>query len=339
MARPRRRGRDVAEFSLSFLDVISCGFGAIILLLLITKTVQPFVLEQSAVNLDGLLRDLQEQLARIRGETDQLNRTITITREELAREQTRLARLQNDLSSVRSEYLATRSRSDEDDQYVGQLAAAKQSLTEEMRRLLAQPIKRKEQSIGGIPVDSEYIIFVVDTSGSMFNGAWGSVIRKFEEVLEIYPRVKGIQVMNDMGEYMYKGYSGRWIRDTDALRRNMEQRLASWNPFSNSSPVEGIQAAISTFWQPDRKISIYVFGDEFTGRSITEVIDAVDAINVTDAAGNRRVRIHAIGFPTQFNNSFGADTGIRFATLMRELTYRNGGTFVGLHEADRAGSG
>jgi hypothetical protein len=36
-----------AEFSLSFLDVICCGFGAVILLLMITKTVQPQVIEQA----------------------------------------------------------------------------------------------------------------------------------------------------------------------------------------------------------------------------------------------------------------------------------------------------
>ena len=42
---PARRAP--AEFSLSFLDVICCGFGAVILLLMITKTVQPQVIEQA----------------------------------------------------------------------------------------------------------------------------------------------------------------------------------------------------------------------------------------------------------------------------------------------------
>ena len=41
---PARRAP--AEFSLSFLDVICCGFGAVILLLMITKAVQPQVIEQ-----------------------------------------------------------------------------------------------------------------------------------------------------------------------------------------------------------------------------------------------------------------------------------------------------
>ena len=36
-----KQRRGTPEFSISFLDVICCGFGAVILLLMITKTVQP----------------------------------------------------------------------------------------------------------------------------------------------------------------------------------------------------------------------------------------------------------------------------------------------------------
>ncbi|GAG30524.1 unnamed protein product, partial [marine sediment metagenome] len=54
-----------------------------------------------------------------------------------------------------------------------------------------------DATIGGIPVDSEYIIFIIDTSGSMHNYAWSMVRKKMEEILEIYPKVKGIQVMNN----------------------------------------------------------------------------------------------------------------------------------------------
>ncbi len=47
----RRRARAPEEFSLSFLDVICCGFGAVILLLMITKTVEPQIIEAAAINL------------------------------------------------------------------------------------------------------------------------------------------------------------------------------------------------------------------------------------------------------------------------------------------------
>ena len=201
-----------------------------------------------------------------------------------------------------------------------------------MKRLLGTTYRRKDRTIGGIPVDSEYIIFVIDTSGSMFNHAWPLVIRKISETLAIYPKVKGIQVMNDMGNYMFSQYRGKWIPDTQGRRKAIIKRLQSWHPFSNSSPVEGVTRAIRTFYTPDKKISIYVFGDEFTGGSIDAVVEAIDRINKEDSRGNRLVRIHAVGFPVQFAQPPNLQiTGIRFATLMRILSQKNGGTFVGLN--------
>ena len=52
-----------------------------------------------------------------------------------------------------------------------------------------------------------------------------------------------------------------------------------------------------------------------------------------NANGDRLVRIHGIGFPVYFSqpDRYQA-TGERFATLMRELARKNGGTFVGLND-------
>jgi hypothetical protein len=167
----------------------------------------------------------------------------------------------------------------------------------------------------------------------MFNFAWQHVMQKVSETLAIYPEVKGIQVMNDMGDYMFSRYAGRWIPDSRARRRAIMERLRTWNPFSNSSPVEGIQRAVQTYSDPDKRISVYVFGDDFTGRSIEAVVDTVDRINAPDASGRRPVRIHAVGFPTLFQAAPNRQATLyRFAALMRELTRRNNGTFVGLAE-------
>jgi len=143
-------------------------------------------------------------------------------------------------------------------------------------------------------------------------------------------------VLNDMGNYLFSRYRGQWIPDTPARRDLILRNLANWNVFSNSSPVEGITAAVRTFYDPGKKNSIYVFGDEFTGQSIAEVVRTVDQLNAQNFAGERRVRIHGVGFPVQFIRPPQLQTtGIRFATLMRELTYRNGGTFVGLNDFRR----
>ena len=111
--------------------------------------------------------------------------------------------------------------------------------------------------------------------------------------------------------------------------------IRNWNAFSNSSPIEGIVEAIRTYYSKDKKISIYVFGDEFTGSSIDAVVKSVDVLNRADNAGERRVRIHAIGFPVRPDAP--QYTSIRFATLMRILCAKNGGSFVGLHDPERRG--
>jgi len=328
----RRKARAPEEFSLSFLDVICCGFGAVILLLMITKTVQPQIIEASTVNLEGKVAALQEQVFEIRGETRVLNRDLNAKHEQLSEYEQRIAILRGQLASAKSRHDSIQVQTNSNDVVSGQLAIARQQLSEEQKRLLGSQHQSRNNLIGGIPVDSEYIIFVIDTSGSMFSYAWERVLQEVEATLSIYPEVKGIQVMNDMGNYMFSRYRGQWIPDTPGRRKVIVQNLRNWNVFSNSSPVEGITAAIRAFYDPTKKISIYVFGDEFTGESIAQVVDTVDRINREDAQGNRLVRIHAVGFPVQFIRAPHLQTtGIRFATLMRELTYRNGGTFVALN--------
>jgi len=328
-----RKRRAIQEFSLSFLDVICCGFGAIILLLMITKTVEPLILERTATQLNGQVLARKDSVYDIRGQVKVLTRQLQEKQAELNQELNLLAQLNGELSNILGQFATTVEDAEERENLTKNLASAKQNLTEEMERLLGKGFRRTDNTIAGITVDSEYIIFVIDTSGSMFNYAWNQVQKKLSETLAIYPQVKGIQVMNDMGDYMFPRYQGRWIPDSPARRRAILERMRSWNPFSNSSPVEGIQRAIGTFYDPEKRISVYVFGDDFTGRSIERVVDTIDRINIADETGRRRVRIHAVGFPTLFQQAPSQQASLyRFAALMREITFRNNGTFVGLPE-------
>ena len=325
-----RNRRAMEEFSVSFLDVICCGFGAIILLLMITKTVAPVLLEESNINLQGQVASRENALFEIRGQINELKRQLQDAEGDLDTRLELLAELQRRLSSISGQFANLSLEQQETATENLKLAAAKQTLTDEMQRLLGLDFRRDSGLVGGISVDSEYIIFVIDTSGSMQSAAWPQVLRKVSETLNIYPQVKGIQVMNDMGDYMFSRYQGTWIEDTPVLRNSIIRTLQSWAPFSNSSPVEGITEAINTYYDPNKRISIYVFGDDFTGNSIEEVVEAVDRVNLADANGRRRVRIHAVGFPVYLDRP--NNRVYRFAALMRELAFRNDGSFVGLAE-------
>ena len=326
----KKQRRGIEEFSVSFLDVICCGFGAIILLLMITKTVQPIILEKSTVKLEGQIVQREDALFEIRGQITELRRQLNDADGDLDKRLEQLAQLQKEMTKILGEYDNLSEAKQEISSETLKLASAKQSLTDEMQRLLGLDFKRSSGLVGGITVDSEYIIFVIDTSGSMHSVAWPQVLRKVNETLSIYPRVKGIQVMNDMGDYMFSRYQGRWIEDSPAIRNSIIRTLQNWSPFSNSSPVEGITEAINTYYDEDKRISIYVFGDDFTGNSIEEVVATVDRVNIADDSGRRRVRIHAVGFPVYLDRP--NNRVYRFAALMRELAYRNDGSFVGLAE-------
>lgn len=329
----RIKRRDTAPVSIAFLDVITCGFGAIILLLMISQVDKPPQPEEIVDPREAQISHLQRSLFDLRRETAIATRDLESKQEQLQTWRSALGRHKQELQATIDRQKTLHGQASANAAIEGELKTAQQQLTEEMQRLLAQRDRTRTDLIGGIPIDSEYIIFIIDTSGSMFRYAWPKAIGQIIETLQVYPKVKGIQIMNDMGSYMFSGYRGTWIPDTPARRRAIVERLRTWNAFSNSSPVEGITSAIQTFYSPDKKISLYVYGDEFTGKSIRQVIEFVDKINHKDAAGNSMVRIHAIGFPVQFANPpYLQGTGIRFATLMRELTRRNGGTFVGLND-------
>ena len=328
--RGKRKNRETETFSLSFLDAVTCAFGAVILLLVLTKIYEPQTIERSKEELAGLIAALQAELFELRGDTAVLNREMLTVDEQLSESNQAVARLRGDVSDVRGKFAASQDNAEIDSELRGNLVAARQSLTEEMRRLLINfDPDENDTTVGGIPVDSEYIIFVIDTSGSMFQGPWRLVLRKINETLSVYPSIKGIQVLNDEGRYMFSSYAGKWIPDSPAARKNIISRLASWNPYSDSSPVEGIAEAINTFYEPGKPISIFVFGDDFPRGQVEGVARFVDSVNKTDAEGNRLVRIHGVGFPTQLAGGRTRNAQ-QFANLMRTLCERNGGSFVAL---------
>ncbi len=326
-----RRRRNIEAFSLSFLDCICCGFGAIILLLVLSKIYEPVVIEKAEENLEQLIALLQEELFNLRGESAILDRELRQVSQDAASTNTELAELQGDLNRIRGQYEASK-QNEEATIDEGELQAARQRLTEEMKRLLPYYRRSDEDAVAGIPVDSEYIIFVIDTSNSMINYNWGLVQRKLREALDAYPEVKGMQIMNDDGHYMFPEYAGQWIPDTQGRRQAVVSRMRTWYAQSDSNPVDGIQAAIETYWAPDRKISIYVFGDDFAGNvNIDAVVQTIDRRNRAGEDGKRRVRIHGVGFPRGFRGGGEIPKSAGdFAAVMRVLCDRNGGTFVAL---------
>jgi hypothetical protein len=291
---------------------------------------QPIVIERSEKDLKGQIDALQRQLFDLRGETEILNRELQGRVKEKDAEQQKASILAGDLSKIRGEFKASIGDAAVANKVEQELVAVYQTLTAEQARLLKNAPKKIDTvpAVGGIPVDSEWIIFVIDTSGSMQADNWENAQMVMKEILDIYPKVKGMQVLDDEGKPLFPSTKGQWLQDTPAQRAKVLSAMVNWKAYSNSSPVEGIGAAVQGWWAADKKISVYVIGDDFTGGSIEAALSAVRKYNPVDRQGRHRIRIHAIGMPDGPNSPPFINS--RFAALMRAMCDDNEGTFVGL---------
>ena len=322
-----KKARSSGEiFGLAFLDVIACGFGAIVLLLLISR---PAPIDAGgdarAPVPESEIREAADLVARLRERWDALRSALAAEAER------RPAPVETPGEDPAvDEAIRAAGRKLEQLQRDNQgLERVRESLRRATLRVRA-PVSERDPEVGGIPVDSEYVIFIVDTSGSM-KSIWDRVMEVMDQVLDVHPRVSGFQVLNDNGGYLVSAYRRKWIPDTPRRRRSILDLVRNWGAFSNSSPVEGLETALRAYARQDRKIAIYIFGDDYSGSSYDEVIETLRQLNTEPGTGRRRVRVHAVGFVSTHSTE-------RYATLMREVTRTNEGTFLALPVRDASGN-
>ena len=158
----------------------------------------------------------------------------------------------------------------------------------------------------GIPAGSDHLIFVVDTSGSMKYYGWKAVQRHVAETLAAHPNALGVQFVTDEGAYLLESYRDAWIPNTAEARSAALEALVDWNSFSNSDSREGIVAAIEALYAPDKRIAVYVYGDDQGGspdvalRAPVDMLEAIERANHVATTGARKVRINAVALPVIF---------------------------------------
>ena len=311
----KKKEREFEIFNLSFLDVISCAFGALILILLI---VRPGIEKNEDKLKEKNFENLVLEISNKKKSIAKLEKNISILFQE-----TELIERNKLLDSIKVESikesleLLAASLEEIENNNKG-LKEVESTLLEAKTNTLTNIIKRDEE-VGGINVDSDYVVFIVDTSGSMRN-IWDRVMSEISNILDIHPKVEGFQILNDNGAHLIDAYKFKWIPDTPSRRNNVLKILKNWNSASNSSPVEGLALALKKYSQKGFKTSIYIFGDDYSGSSYTEVFSIINDLNKEN---KNNVRINGIGF-------FSRGTTMRFPTLMRAIAENNRGTYIGL---------
>ena len=302
-------------FSLSFLDIISCGFGAVVVLILIFRF-EPFPNDattppppsDTTAAFNSILAE-----AAVSEKTKQAKTTLNDMLAARAASDKTAQRLQQQLDQSHQQLIAKQASNAQKQQ---QLVALKRKIEQvKIAGAITEVPNDQDDEAGGILVDRDYVIFIVDTSGSM-REIWGRVAGRMSQILRQHPRVKGIQVMNDNGSYLVSAYAKRWITDTPKMRERILQLFNLWSSTSNSSPAEGLLRALRDFQSSTKDMSIYVLGDDYSGSDFDSVIESVRKLNTGGA------RINAINF---INPSATTD---RFSILMREIALENHGTLI-----------
>jgi len=314
----RRKNRELDIFSLSFLDVFACALGASILLVLISNFNKSNATISATEGIEEKLELILSEERKLQG----LEQVLAERKQGLSNSRLLLQRLKQFLADQKMGLGATNQELDKLLEENEGLALVQSSLTKSAAIRPNSAAVRDRDEVGGIPVDSEYIIFIIDTSGSM-QAIWSRVLREMEHILEIHPQVKGFQVLNDNGFHALSGYEGKWIPDSKSRRKAILRRLDDWERASNSSPVEGLEKALRQYAHKATTLSIYIIGDDYSGAAFDQVLDSINQLNRSGSRGKRHAKIHAVGFLA--DNTTG-----RFPILMTEVTRQNGGTFIAL---------
>lgn len=307
----------IDPFSLSFLDIISCGFGAVVVLILLFRF-DPFPEKSTA---HSIKTDNSVAFNKILAEADVTKKTketqaaLDAVLSAQAASEDMVQRLRQELDKLHQKLSVTKADNKQKQKQLNETKIQIEQVKTAGARVEAPADPDAEA--GGILVDRDYVIFIIDTSGSM-RKIWRRVADQMTQILKQHPRVKGIQVMNDNGSYLISAYAKRWITDTPRMRERILKILSVWSSTSNSSPVEGLVRALTDFQSSAKDMSIYVLGDDYSGNDFDMVIETVRKLNKSGA------RINAINF---INPSASTD---RFSILMREITYQNSGTLIAM---------
>jgi hypothetical protein len=184
--------RPVSAFSLSFLDIMFCGFGAVVLLVLIlnhdtvrarTETFTDLRSEVVRLEQEVLLGD--ELLVTARNSLQASDKELVITEGEAERVIRDIRELEIEIARMEKQTLANRQHVnrlsadlknlDDEKKRLGALAADEQDEGEKVRRVVGEGDR---QYLTGLKVGGKRILILVDSSASMLDETIINVIRR-----------------------------------------------------------------------------------------------------------------------------------------------------------------
>ncbi len=162
--------RETEVFSLAFLDCICCGFGAVILVFILTVSQKTSVDKSDVDAARERLRATQSSVALTQEELDRLARVLAAAQLELQDINAKSTQDQLRLSDRRKELLLMLQQTGALKDALHSLLGEKKALpTEDVAPPIPIPNVDRRQYLTGVKLQGEFVVFLVRTSGSMLD--------------------------------------------------------------------------------------------------------------------------------------------------------------------------
>lgn len=357
-----RRQRQFNVFSLSFLDIMSCGFGAVILFFMIISA-------QIAVETDETVREESAEIERLEARVSASGRQLQRLRESLAGAIQDRASTRAEADELRKAVEEARARVSERERSEVERREELRRLQEELRELQAETERLAEEAmtreeagrqiraltgdgdrayLTGMRMGGDRVLILVDVSTSMLDETLVNVIRrrnmpferkvaspKWQRVLATVDWITAqippdsqfqVYLFNDQARPLIEGTEGTWLSASDQAGRLDEavEAMRRLEPEGGSS----LHAAFSVIRNlTPRTDNVYLITD-----SLPTVGDSPPSRSVI--SGRERLRLFELAVRTLPTNVplniilFPLEGDPRAAPSYWDLTLRTGGTFL-----------
>jgi hypothetical protein len=182
MASIASKRRELEVFSLSFLDCICCGFGAVLLIFLLTIAKKTDVDKADVDAARDRLRKVESELTLNKDELDRLARILAQAQLELQALNAKTAEDQLKLSDRRRDLLLMLQQTGALKDALHTLLGEKKALpTEEVAPPIPIPNVDRRQYLTGVKLHGEFVVFLVRSSGSMLDDTIDAAVARLED--------------------------------------------------------------------------------------------------------------------------------------------------------------
>jgi len=246
------RRRQLSPFNLAFLDIMFCGFGAVVLLVLLVNAQSVKSRKQQHEDLRAEVDRLEQEVKVGRDYLGNLQSSLLESEDQTISIRDRIARLEKEKVRLLSEMSNSSEQGRARRQQVEALAAALKKLEAEQKRLAEIPVVRgskvrrfegegHRQYLTGLKLGGNRVLILVDGSASMLDSTVVGVLRL---------RNMDPAVQKNASKWQQVQKTVRWLVANLPVSSSVQlvvfntkaQPLASWLPVTETAAVNAMLA-------------------------------------------------------------------------------------------------